>query len=151
MIKKGMLVLMIMLFTAWNVIAQEARITHINGTVEIRPAGEREWRPASVGMVVGKNTVISTGIRSRALLSLGASTVTVEPVTMLTLEELIQRDGSEEAVMHLRTGRIRADVSPPSGLRAEFSVTSPTATASVRGTSFTFNGRRLTTDRKSVV
>ena len=145
MIKKSILVMVIVLFTGWNIAAQEARITHINGTVELRNAGEREWRPASVGTVISRNTVISTGIRSRALISLGSSTITVEPVTILTLEELIRRDNTEETVVHLRTGRIRADVTPPSDMRTEFTVTSPSATASVRGTSFTFNGRRLTT------
>ena len=145
MLKKSVFVLIIALFIGWNSIAQEARITLINGTVEIRNAGETGWRPASVGTALQRNSVISTGIRSRALISLGASTVTVEPVTMLTLEELIRRDDTEEAVLHLRTGRIRADISPPSGVKTEFTVTSPSATASVRGTSFTFNGRRVTT------
>jgi hypothetical protein len=62
---------------------------------------------------------------------------------MLKLEELIQRDTTEETVLFLRTGSINANVTPPSGQKAEFTLRSPTTTASVRGTSFSFNGRRL--------
>ncbi|MCL2127195.1 MAG: FecR family protein [Treponema sp.] len=131
------------LLAGWSLAAQEARFAELNGTVETQEAGTREWRPAVVGGLIGKNTVISTGIKSSAVISLGASTVTVSPLTMLTLEELIQRDDSEDAVLYLRTGRVKADVSPPSGLRADFTIRSPTTTASVRGTSFTFDGKRL--------
>jgi len=128
---------------AQDVPAQNARFVTLSGTVEFKNAGDREWQPAAVGGLIGKDTVISTGIKSSAVISLGASTVTVSPLTVLALEELVRRDGTEEAAFYLRTGRIRADVTPPSGLNAEFTVRSPTTTASVRGTSFSFDGRRL--------
>jgi hypothetical protein len=140
---KLLLVVIVSLIGGRSITAQEARFAELNGTVEFKNAGTGEWQPAAVGGLIGKDTIISTGIKSDAVISLGGSTVTISPVTMLTLEELIQRDGTEEATFYLRTGRIRADVTPPSGLRAEFTVRSPTTTASVRGTSFSFNGRRL--------
>jgi hypothetical protein len=45
--------------------------------------------------------------------------------------------------MNLQAGRVRVDVKPPAGTRANFTVQSPSATASVRGTSFEFDTRRL--------
>jgi hypothetical protein len=140
-IKSLLIILLIIL--CFNVNAQEARFIELTGTVEIKITQNGEWQPASAGGLIGKESVISTGIRSSAVISVGASTLTVSALTMLTLEELVQEDGTEEAVLFLRTGRIRADVTPPTGQRAEFTVRSPTTTASVRGTSFSFNGRRL--------
>jgi len=123
--------------------AQDASFSDLSGTVEIKNPGTDNWESAEIGGIIGKDSVISTGIKSSAVISLGASKVTVSPLTMLTLEELIQRDGTEEAILFLRTGRVKADVTPPTGLKAEFTVRSPTTTASVRGTSFSFNGRTL--------
>ena len=137
------LVVIFILLAVMNAAAQEARFTELTGTVDIKDAGEQEWKHAEVGTLIGKDSVISTGIKSTAVISLGASTITVSPLTMLTLEELIQQDGTEEAILYLRTGRVKADVSPPSGLKAEFTVRSPTTTASVRGTSFSFNGKQV--------
>ena len=121
----------------------QARIVELSGTVELQAAGAQEWQAASVGDTIGNNTVISTGLRSSALISLGSASLNVGPLTVLTLEELVQGAGSEEANLFLRTGRVRADVTPPAGVQADFTVRSPTTTASVRGTSFSFNGRRL--------
>ena len=127
----------------WNAGAQEARFAQLSGKVEVKSRGTENWKPAAVGDRIGKNAVISTGIKSTAVISLGNSKVSIPSLTMLTLEELARRDNTEETVLFLRTGSINADVTPPSGLKAEFTVRSPTSTASVRGTSFSFNGQRL--------
>jgi len=43
----------------------------------------------------------------------------------------------------LQTGRVRVEVKPPAGGKASMSVSTPTATASVRGTSFELDARNL--------
>jgi ferric-dicitrate binding protein FerR (iron transport regulator) len=111
--------------------------------VEIQDGGSTEWRAAAPGDTVGKNAVISTGFRSTALIALGDSRLSVRPLTRLRLEELVRRDTAEEVSLRLRTGRVRADVRPPVGGRTDFTVRSPIATASVRGTSFEFDTRHL--------
>jgi ferric-dicitrate binding protein FerR (iron transport regulator) len=50
----------------------------------------------------------------------------------------------------LQTGRIRADVNPPLGGKTDFTVMSPMVTASVRGTSFDFDGVNLSVDEGRV-
>ena len=45
--------------------AQEATIAAMRGRVEVQKAGGN-WIPATVGMVVAQNTVVSTGATSRA-------------------------------------------------------------------------------------
>jgi hypothetical protein len=119
--------------------------------VEIKETEASGWKTAAPGLPVKKNTVISTGLNSSAVISLGSSRLEVRPLTMLALEELVQRDGIEETALYLRTGRVRAEVTPPRGIQIDFSVKSPTVTASVRGTSFEFDGKYLWVDDGRVV
>jgi hypothetical protein len=122
--------------------AQEgAFIREINGTVEVKAAGG--WIPAERGQELRQDTVISTGFKSSALIVIGNSTLTVQPLTRLSVEELARAGSAEKVGLNLRAGRIRADVKPPAGGTTEFTVRSPMATASVRGTSFEFDGIRL--------
>jgi hypothetical protein len=73
----------------------------------------------------------------------GNSTITVRPLTRLSLEEIIRSQNGEQVNLYLQTGRVRAEVNPPSGGTVNFSVRSPSVTASVRGTSFDFDTENL--------
>jgi ferric-dicitrate binding protein FerR (iron transport regulator) len=130
--------------------SQEAVIREAVGTVEVKAAGAADWSPAEPGQIIGRTAVLSTGFKSTAVLGLGNSTLTVQPLTRLTVEELAESGGNERVNLNLRTGRIRADVKPPAGGKTEFVVKSPTATASVRGTVFEFNGIQLQVDEGRV-
>jgi hypothetical protein len=142
---KPFFVVFLIFICAGNAFTQttEARFLEVTGTVETKDASSPEWKKAAPGDLIGKNTTISTGLKSSAVISLGSSRLDVRPLTMLTLEELVQRDGAEETSLYLRTGRVRAVVTPPAGQNVDFTVGSPVTTASVRGTSFEFDGRRL--------
>jgi hypothetical protein len=122
---------------------QQAFIREITGTVELKVHGSANWIPGKVGDRVLPNTMISTGFRSIAILAIGNSTIAVQPITRLSLEELIKRDNAEQISLKLHTGRIRAQVTPPAAGSIEFSVRSPIATASVRGTAFDFDTLNL--------
>jgi len=130
--------IIIFLTAAAHAFAQNpnAVIKEITGTVEIKAGGSANWETARIGDVIRKDTILSTGFRSTAILSVGSSTLTVRPLTRLSLAELLSLNDTETININLNTGRIRAEVSPPSGGRANFTVQSPSATASVRGTEF---------------
>jgi hypothetical protein len=130
--------------------AGRAVVREVSGTVEIKAPGGTEWVPATAGQRIEKRTVISTGFRSTALIGVGSSVLTVRPLTRLSLEEILERAGNEQVGVYLQTGRIRADVKPPSGGTVDFRVRSPMAVASVRGTSFEFDGDRLQVDEGTV-
>jgi hypothetical protein len=139
------------LFLTLNVYAQEtAFFRELNGTVETKAPGSTVWINAAEGDHIGKNTLVSTGFRSAAVLVLGDSVITVRPVTRLSLEEIIRDQNGEQVNLYLHTGRVRADVKPPAGGRTDFTVRSPIATASVRGTSFEFDTERLWVDEGRV-
>jgi hypothetical protein len=94
--------------------------------------------------------MISTGFRSTALIVLTNSTLLVRPLTRLSIEEIQNIQGNETVRLGLQTGRIRADVKAPPGGRTDFTIRSPIATASVRGTSFDFDGVNLRVDEGMV-
>jgi ferric-dicitrate binding protein FerR (iron transport regulator) len=145
------LVLSGILFFARSVHAQEtAFFREISGTVEIKAAGSAEWVSVAAGDRIEKNTVVSTGFRSTAVLVLGDSVITVRPVTRLSLEEIIRNQNDEQVNLYLHTGRVRAEVKPPTAGKIDFTVRSPTATASVRGTSFEFDTENLRVDEGQV-
>jgi hypothetical protein len=58
---------------------------------------------------------------------------------------------AENVSLNLDTGRIRVDVAPPAGQMTNFTVRSPNATASVRGTSFEFDTINLKVEEGRVI
>jgi hypothetical protein len=121
----------------------QARFVELTGTVEIKAGGRADWVPAAPGMEIGRDAVVSTGFKSTARISVGNSVLTVRPLTRLSVAELAQRGNDEEVGLYLETGRVKAEVSPPSGGKTDFTVRSPSMTASVRGTAFEFDTRRI--------
>ena len=117
-------------------ISGETVIKEMDGKVQLKPF-KRGWIDASVGMTVEKDTIISTGFKSTALLDFdGTSEVRVNQLTRLTLDEFLQQEGLAQTSLFLRVGGIQADVKTTEGLKQDFQVKSPYSTASVRGTKF---------------
>ena len=140
--KQNVLIILILLCAA-QVFAQNGVINEFTGTVELKHAGQADFIPAKSGDTVKKDTVISTGFKSTALVSVGNTVLTVRPLTRLTLAEISASADSETLNINLQTGRVRVDVKPPAGTKASTTVSSPTVTASVRGTSFEFDTKKL--------
>ncbi len=130
------------LLAAATAFPQTAVFKELSGKVEYQLAG-KEWRPANAGTEVPTGTMISTGFKSMALIALGNASVLVKPLTRLTIDQIVRVEGSEAAKLFLIAGRVRAEVTPESGKKIDFSVRSSTATASVRGSGFDFDGLNL--------
>jgi len=126
-----------------GVFAQNGTIRELSGTVELKNPGSENYVPAKTGDTLNQKTVVSTGFKSTALIQVGSTQLTVRPLTRLTLTEISAASGSETLNVNLQSGRVRVDVKPPAGTKAATSVSSPSATASVRGTSFEFDTRNL--------
>jgi hypothetical protein len=147
--KKASLMLLL-LGAGLGVFAQSGTIKEISGVVETKPAGTASFRTARVGEQLSRDTVISTGFRSFAIVEIGSTSITVRPLTRLTLTEIQASADTETLSVNLQSGRVRVDVKPPAGTKAAMSVASPSATASVRGTSFEFDTRNLYVDEGAV-
>jgi len=140
---KQMLFLTIFILTCLCVSAQNAVIEHITGMVEIKQPGENTFKNANTGDKLFKETVISTGFKSFAIIKIGSTTITARPLTHLTLTEIENLSESETLNVNLQAGRVRVDVKPPAGTKAATTVKGPIVTASVRGTSFEFDTDNL--------
>ena len=136
--KKLILALFLMAATI-NIFAQNSGsgvIKELSGTVELKPAGAANYVPAEIGAVLRQDTTISTGFKSMALIEVGSTNLTVRPLTRLTLTEIYSGQEEEALNVNLQAGRLRVNVNPPAGTKTSMSVTTPVATASVRGTEF---------------
>jgi len=140
---KQFLFLTIFILTSLCVFAQNAVIEHVTGTVEIKQPGEISYKNAVSGQEIYKETVISTGFKSFAIIKIGSATITARPLTHLSLTEIQNLAESELVNVNLRAGRVRVDVKPPAGTKASTKITGPMAVASVRGTSFEFDIHNL--------
>jgi hypothetical protein len=126
-----------------SVYGQSGVVRELSGTVEIKASGAASYLPAKSGDRVNEDTIISTGFKSTALIEAGSTLIVVRPLTRLTLAEIRSAMGTETLNVNLQAGRVRVDSNPPAGTRASTTLTCPTATASVRGTSFEMDTRRI--------
>jgi hypothetical protein len=144
--KKGIIAIVLtlaLMSAATNVFAQNGVIKELAGTVELKKANSNVFAAAKAGDIVNQDTVVSTSFKSTALIEVGNTIITVRPLTRLTLTEIRASSESETLNVNLQAGRVRVEVKPPAGGKASMSVTTPTATASVRGTSFELDTRNL--------
>ena len=113
--------------------AASGEIIAIKGKVEVQKMGQ--WKPARQGEALDSGTLISTGFKSELVLKVDGSTIIVQPLTRLRLDEIIKKGDVISSKVYLDMGSIKANVKPAETKKVEFTVRTPVATASVRGTS----------------
>lgn len=123
--------------------ADAAVFREVKGKVEYQLEGE-DWMPAKVGLSIPKGSVISTGFKSTAAIEALGSVIMVRPLTRMILDELVRSAGGTKTGLTLLSGKVKTEVKPSSATSlTQFDVKSPTATASVRGTGFEFDGENI--------
>jgi len=123
---------------------QEIIIREVTGTVELKAPGSADWVSAQVGDRLEQSTIISTSFNSTARISVGNSSILVRSLTRLSLQAVIDMENTENVGLELRTGRVRVDVNPSTGSKANYTVRTPLSLASVRGTSFEIDPFNIT-------
>ena len=115
------------------ILAGEARILSMSGSVEVRPTREDQWIPAKENLEIAEGGALRTGVGGAAVLLLpNKSKVWFKESTSLEIE---QRRTLASRLM-LVFGKIKVRV--PHLLRKEkFEVRTPAAVCAVRGTEFT--------------
>ena len=67
--KRALLITILIMFCGAGMFAQQAgEITELSGTVELKAAGQADFVPAKIGDRVTRDTIVSTGFRSTALI-----------------------------------------------------------------------------------
>ena len=141
--KKTLFLSLLLAGAVFCAFAQSGVIREFTGEVELKRAGSSSFVPAKAGETVAADTIISTGFKSTAIVEVGNSTIAVRPLTRLSLAEIRSTSGTETLNVKLQTGRVKVDVKPPAGTKANCTVQSPSSTASVRGTSFEVDSYNL--------
>lgn len=113
--------------------ALEGEIMAVTGKVEYND-GSGIWKPVKTGSSISSGSIISTGFKSEATVKLGASILSIRPLTRMTLNQLVERDDVVDTEVYLDVGKVKAEVNSFNNKKNGFSVKTPVATASVRGT-----------------
>ena len=121
------------LFAATETAQNKAEVISFTGKAEYQTA--QGWLPITVGTTLDQGTMISTGFKSSVVLAIGDSRFTVAALSRITIDKLTESDSNYDTEMNLSTGKLKMDVKAKPGTSTSFTVRSPTATASVRGTS----------------
>ncbi|WP_428770680.1 FecR domain-containing protein [Treponema sp. HNW] len=134
---KKTFMLLFLILVLIPVFALDATVVSVLGKAEVQTA--KGWEPMKTGEKIAEGAVISTGFKSQAVLEIGKSKITVQPLSRLTVEQLTARPDSDHSKVYLDAGSIKADIKAAENKRVGFTVKSPVATASVRGTAGTID------------
>lgn len=95
-----------------------------------------DWEECRAGMVLTEGHEVSCDPDGQVVLAFSDnSTVVVHPMTQIKIAAFAQKGGVVETEILLKFGELAAKVNKTETIRSDFKVRSPTATASVRGTS----------------
>ena len=116
-----------------------AQVASVAGSVFWAPAGTsptetNAWKPANVGDEYAAGTQIKTSLRSSVVLTFGDDTVVkVERMTLASIDQFHKSATTKTTRLGLGYGAVRAGVAEGE-LRSDFTIDSPVATLSKRGT-----------------
>jgi len=124
--------------------AGSAEITKLTGQVEVQKKGDTKWVPAAVGARLVEGDSIRAWAGGSARLDLpDGSTIFVAENSRVVMGKLEfdHQNQAREAIFHLAVGKVRAVVSQAAlslvkARQSNFSISTQTAVAAVRGTDF---------------
>lgn len=137
----------ILAFSVTSLFALEAKVVSAKGKTEVQMA-DGAWTPLKIGSTIQKGAVIQTGFKSELILKIKETTVTVAPLSRITVEQLAEKGDKDDTRLFLDTGSLKSDVKKTVDRRVGFTVRSPVATASVRGTIVGVTNKFKSTDVK---
>ena len=119
-----------------------AAIVSIDGSAQVKPAGQASFSAASVGMVLNEGDTIKTASKSWVLLNVDGkgqtATVEVKENSQMLLAELLvdPKGGSSKTLLDLAMGEVLIKAQKVHGEESKFEVKTPTSIVGVRGTTF---------------
>jgi hypothetical protein len=129
----------VLIVNSLRVVQRVTYISQVKGTVEVKEPGERQFRPLMGDERVLAGTIVRTGKNAGALLHWvdGTRLQAGAETTLKVLEcRLDKRTDTALSLFQLDVGRIWARVIRGLSADSKFEIRTPTATAGVRGTTF---------------
>jgi hypothetical protein len=121
------------------IVQRIARVSNVRGSVELQPLGAEAFKPVTADRNVRSGSVLRTGADGRATLRWSDGTsIRVAPNTSLTIDRcrFDKRNASITSQFTLSAGRVWVHVVKMLSAESKFEISTPIATAGVRGTSF---------------
>lgn len=133
-LKRSYIFLLIFSFVIFPFFPENAKVTYTKGKVEV--LRNEKWQQLKVGDYLQEKDIVSTGFNSETKIIYKDSVMNLGALTRITFEELSSSDFKETVSVFLNTGAVRSKVNHSSGKKVAYSVKTPVAVASVRGTDF---------------
>lgn len=144
--KKSFLSLVVSLI-AFNMFAIEAKVLSVTGKAQVQQ--NNVWRDLKTSDIIRKGDLIQTGFKSELVIALTSnnenSKITVSQLSRITIEQLVETKDGDKTSVYLTTGSVKSEIKKVADHRANYTVRSPVATASVRGTELTVKNTFLST------
>jgi len=131
---KTLFVLLFTILAGSYVFADGATVTFVKGKVEVSRGDS--WVQLNIGDELKESDTVSTGFQSEAKIKYNGSLLSLGAVTRITLSELSKEKGKETVDINLSTGAVRSRVTHTEDTRVSYTMRTPAAVASVRGTEF---------------
>ncbi|MBM3500679.1 MAG: FecR domain-containing protein, partial [Armatimonadetes bacterium] len=122
-----------------SVVQRIARVSNVRGAVELQPVGQDAFVPVTADRNARAGSILRTGKGGHATLRWPDGTaLRVSPNTTLTIDKCTFDKRSDVSLSHftLSAGRVWVNVIKMLSAESKFEISTPTATAGVRGTSF---------------
>lgn len=133
--------------------ALDAVVVSSTGKVEVQNGAQ--WVPVKEGDVLKKGSVVQTGFKSELVLKVKESNMKISQLTRMVIENLSAGSDKDDTRIFIDTGSVRSEVNRSGARKVGFTVRSPVATASVRGTivklSNEYRGAKVETERGVVL
>jgi len=129
--------LLLLLTQSVSVLQRVARVSEVSGTVNITRKGEEDAQPLGERRLVQAGEQLSTGAEGRCTLNwIDGTRIRMEPHTKLTVQKCQVHKGAEQSAFRLDIGKIWIRVLRVLSQQDKFQISTPIATAGVRGTMF---------------
>lgn len=122
--------------------ATTVTVTDVTGSAQYR-IGSGEWQTVQVDDQLSTDAEIVTSVRAGVTINAAGNEVVIGGLSRVRISELVQSAGEIRTRVELPYGRMSANVRSGANRGNDFSVSTPIATAAVRGTEFTFSGYEL--------
>ena len=136
---KSLVAILFVAVLSCHLFAADGTVTFVKGKVEVKKGNS--WVTLSVGDKVKQSEMINTGFQSEAKIKLMDNILYLGPVTRVTLDTLASSSETDKVNVYLTTGSARSKINRTDTKRVSYTVRTPIAVASVRGTDFSIDGQ----------
>lgn len=122
--------------------AATVTVTEVTGSAQYR-IGAGGWQTVQTDIQLPTDAEIVTSVRAAVTLDAAGNDIIIRGLSRVRISELVEDAGEIRTRVDLPYGRLSANVRSDANRGNDFSVSTPIATAAVRGTGFTFSGYEL--------